>query len=210
MATKKQAPETTETTEGPDEQASDQAELGRNPAPEPSSDVPKLADKQAAAIEEAEAAAKNPPDLPEPGTTEDTAELLNTDEAKSLSPNVTVSGTKPDGKGGYELLDTVNPAVANAGILPPRVGAKPQSPSVAPEDTTQRPGKGEVLFETTADNRPFWSGNGVGQGGPLEKGQRVVLSKEEADLLVQTKAGHIVESGAPASDENAKVEGNDV
>lgn len=200
MATKKQATEATETAEGTDEQA---------PAPN-DGDVPKLADKQAAAIEEAEAAAKNPPDLPLPGTTPD-LDVISTDEATSLNPNVVVSGTKPDGSGGQVLLDVVNPAVANAGILPPRVGQKPQSPSVAPEDTTQRPGPGEVLFETTADNRPFWSGNGVGQGGPLEKGQRVVLSKEEADLLVQTKAGHIVESGPPpASDDNARPDGADV
>jgi hypothetical protein len=190
---KKQA---TETTEGTDEQAA--------PAPEPSDgDVPKLADKQAKAIEDAEAAAKNPPDLPVPGTTPD-LDVISTDEATSLNPNIVVSGTKPDGSGGQELLDVVNPAVANAGILPPRVGQKPQSPSVAPEDTTQRPGPGEVLFECTADNRPFFT------GGPMDQGSRYVLSKEEADLLTQTRAGHVVSSGAPASDENARQEGEDV
>lgn len=179
--------------------------------------VKKLAEEQAKAVEEAEKAAEvsgtgNPAlepeksNMPEPGTTPDTAEIINTDEAKTLSPNVTVSGTKPDGQGGYELLDTVDPAVANAGILPPRVGQKPQSPSIPPEDTTRQPGPGEVLFETTADNQPFWSGNGVGQGGPLAKGSKVVMSKEEADLLVQTKAGRIVSS---ASDSNAKAEGSD-
>lgn len=190
---KKQADET---TEGTDEQAA---------APGPSDgDVPKLADKQAAAIEEAEAAAASPPDLPVPGTTPD-LDVISTDEATSLNPNITVSGTKPDGSGGQRLLDTVDPAVANAGILPPRVGQKPQSPSVAPEDTSRIPGPGEVVFECTADNRPFFT------GGPMDQGSRYVLSKEEADLLVQTKAGHIVESGQPpASDDNARTDGADV
>lgn len=178
----------------------------------------KTAEVQAEAVEQAEKAAEvsgtgspaREPEkskLPQPGLTEDTAEILNTDEAKTLNPNVTVSGTKPDGQGGYVLLDTVDPAVANAALLPPRVGQKPQSPSDAPEDTSRIPGPGEVLFETTADNEPFWSGNGLGEGGPLKKGQKVVLSKEEADLLVESKAGRIVSS--EASDDNAKVEGND-
>lgn len=188
--------------------------------------VKKLAEETEKAITEAEEAAKesgtlNPalePEkskMPEPGTTGD-LDVLNTDEAKGLNPNVTVSGTKPDGAGGYTLLDTVDPAVANAGILGPKTAIKPQSPSEAPEDTAQKPGPGQVLFEVTADNEPFWSGNGVGQGGPLKKGQKVVMSKEEADLLVQTKAGNIVSSAssepAPApkaSAKNAKVEGNE-
>jgi hypothetical protein len=179
----------------------------------------KTAEVQAQAVEEAEKAAEvsgtpspvlepEKSKMPEPGLTEDTAEIINTDQAHSLNPNVTVSGTKPLGDGTYALLDTVDPAVANAALLPKGVSVKPQSPSEAPPDTTRIPGEGEVLFETTADNGPFWSGNGVGQGGPLKKGQRVVMTKEEAELLVQTKAGRIV-SSAP-SDSNAQVEGNDV
>lgn len=175
--------------------------------------VKKLKEEQAAAQDEAEAAAEtsgtlNPvlePDkvkTPIPGTTDD-LDVITTDEATSLNPNVVVSGTKPDGQGGQVLLDSVDPAVANAALLPKGVAAKPQSPSEAPQDTTRIPGEGEVLFETTADNEPFWSGNGLGEGGPLKRGQRVVLSREEADLLVETKAGKII------SDDNAKVEGND-
>jgi hypothetical protein len=175
----------------------------------------KLAEETQKDVEEAEAAAEtsgtlNPvlePDkvkTPVPGTTAD-LDVVTTDDATSLNPNVVVSGTKPDGKGGQVLLDVVDPAVANAALLPKRVAAKPSTPSAPPEDTTRVPGPGEVLFETTADNEPFWSGNGLGEGGPLKKGQRVVLSKEEADLLVETKAGHIVS----ASDDNAQVEGND-
>jgi hypothetical protein len=174
----------------------------------------KLKDEQQAAQEQAEAAAEvsgtSSPALepeksktPEPGTTDD-LDVISLDEAHSLNPNVVVSGTKPDGQGGQVLLDSVDPAVANAALLPKGSSPKPQNPSAAPEDTSRRPGKGEVLFEVTADNRPFWSGNGVGHGGPLEKGQRIVLSKEEADLLVETKAGRII-----ASDDNAQVEGND-
>lgn len=176
--------------------------------------VKKLAEETAKALDEAEAAAEesgtlNPalePEkskLPEPGTTEDTAEIINTDDAKTLSPNVTVSGTKPDGKGGYVLLDTVDPAVANAGHLPPRVHKPAENPSLPPESAGPVPGEGQVLFECTADNQPFWSGNGVGQGGPLAQGSKTVMSKEEADLLVQTKAGRIV------SADNAKAEGSD-
>jgi len=188
--------------------------------------VKKLAEEQEKSVQEAEEAAKtsgtaNPalePDksnMPEPGTTEDTAEIVNTDQAKSLSPNVTVSGTKPDGEGGYELLDTVDPAVANAALLGPKVGVKPQNPSEPPEDTASKPGEGEVLFECTADNQPFYSGNRSGTiaGGPMQKGQKYVVSKEEADLLTQTKAGHVVSSSEPppkASSKNAKVEGSDV
>lgn len=174
-----------------------------------------LKEEQAAAVEQAEAAAEESgtpsptrePDkikTPIPGTTPD-LDVISLDEAHSLNPNVVVSGTKPDGQGGQQLLDVVDPAVANAALLPKGVAVKPSSPSEPPQDTTQRPGEGQVLFETTADNQPFWSGNGVGQGGPLIKGQRVVMSKEEAELLVQTKAGRIVS----ASDSNAQVEGND-
>jgi hypothetical protein len=192
--------------------------------------VKKLKEETAKAVEEAEAAAEesgtlNPalePDkikTPLPGTTGD-LDVMTTDEATSLNPNVTVSGTKPDGQGGQVLIDTVDPAVANAALLGPNVARKPQSPSEPPENTAQQPGEGQVLFETTADNEPFWSGNGVGQGGPLKKGSKVVMSKEEADLLVQTKAGRIVSSSsspapaeaAPApkaSAKNAKVEGSD-
>jgi len=176
--------------------------------------VKKLKEEQAAAQDEAEAAAETSgtpsptrePDkvkTPVPGTTDD-LDVISTDEATSLNPNVVVSGTKPDGQGGQVLLDSVDPAVANAALLPKGVSIKPSSPSAPPEDTSRRPGPGEVLFETTADNEPFWSGHGVGEGGPLKKGQKVVMSKEEADLLVETKAGHIV-----ASDDNAQVEGND-
>ncbi len=174
-----------------------------------------LKEEQAAAQEEAEKAAETSgtpsptrePDkikTPIPGTTPD-LDVVSLDEAHSLNPNVVVSGTKPDGQGGQRLLDVVDPAVANAALLPKGVAVKPESPSEAPQDTTRVPREGEVLFEVTADNQPFWSGNGVGQGGPLNKGDKVVMTKEEADLLVQTKAGRIVS----ASDTNAQVEGND-
>jgi hypothetical protein len=191
--------------------------------------VKKLAEEQEKSVEQAEEAAKtsgtaNPalePDksnMPEPGTTPDTAQIINTDQAKSLSPNVTVSGTKPDGEGGYELLDTVDPAVANAALLGPTKAQKPQNPSEPPEDTAAKPAEGEVLFECTADNQPFYSGNRSGTitGGPMQKGQKYVMSKQEADLLTQTKAGRIASSEpepeAPppkASAKNAKVEGSD-
>jgi hypothetical protein len=185
--------------------------------------VKKLADETAKAVEEAEAAAEtsgtaNPalePDkikTPLPGTTGD-LDVVTTDEATSLNPNVTVSGTKPDGEGGQVLLDTVDPAVANAALLGPTVARKPQSPSTAPEDGGRVPKDGEVRFKVTADNQP-WS-----TSGPLRQGETVILSKEEADLLVQTKAGHI-EGGASepapaepapakASSRNAKPEGSD-
>ncbi len=169
--------------------------------------VKKLAEETEKAVKEAEEASKesgtmNPalePEkvkTPEPGTTPD-LDVINTDEAKSLSPNVVVSGTKPDGEGGQQLLDVIDPAVANAALLK-NVAIKPQNPSEPPEDTQRQPREGEVVFETTADNEPFWSGNGIGQGGPLKKGSRVIMSREEAELLVQTKAGRIV-SGSEAS-----------
>ena len=106
--------------------------------------VKKLAEETQKAVEEAEAAAEesgtaNPalePDkskMPLPGTTGD-LDVMTTDEATSLNPNVTVSGTKPDGEGGQVLLDTVDPAVANAALLGPTVARKPQSPSEPPQD----------------------------------------------------------------------------
>jgi hypothetical protein len=197
------------------EDSAETAEAGEEKSP---GEEKSLAEENAKAVEEAEAAAEvsgtpSPTREPEkvrtpiPGTTPD-LDVISLDEAHSLNPNVVVSGTKSDGQGGQVLLDVVDPAVANAALLPKGVSVKPQSPSEAPPDTTRIPGEGEVLFETTADNEPFWSGNGVGQGGPLKKGQRVVMTKEEAELLVQTKAGRIV-SSAP-SDSNAQVEGNDV
>jgi hypothetical protein len=128
----------------------------------------------------------------EPGKTPDTQDLLNSDGAKSLSPNITVSGTVPDGEGGQRLLDTVDPAVANAGILPPKLHEPPKDPSLPPEDTARVPGDGEVTFECTADNQPFWTGTVTVAGGPMKKGERYIMSKEEAELLTQTKAGHIV------------------
>jgi hypothetical protein len=182
--------------------------------------VKKLAEETAKAVEEAEEAAKssgtlNPalePDkikTPLPGTTGD-LDVVTTDEATSLNPNVTVSGTKPDGAGGQVLIDTVDPAVANAGILGPKTHIKPQSPSEPPEDAGRVPQEGEVRFKVTADNEP-WATT-----GPLKKDTVVILSREEADLLVQTKAGHI-EGGssepapapAKATSRNAKPEGSD-
>lgn len=133
--------------------------------------------------------------MPEPGTTDD-LDVISTDDAHSLNPNIVQSGTKPDGQGGQQLLDSVDPAVANAALLPKAVAVKPQSPSIAPEQNAPGPDDGQVLFKVTADNEPFYS------GGVLKKGQSYVMSKEEADLLVQLKAGQI-ETG------NAKVEGND-
>lgn len=180
--------------------------------------VKKLAEETAKAVEEAEAAAEtsgtaNPalePDkikTPLPGTTGD-LDVVTTDEATSLNPNVTVSGTKPDGEGGQQLLDTVDPAVANAALLGATVARKPQSPSLAPEDGGRVPKEGEVRFKVTADNEP-WATT-----GPLRQGETVILSREEAELLVATKAGHI-EGGASepapakASSRNAKPEGSD-
>jgi len=181
------------------------------PAGESGEELPKLADEQAKAVEEAEAAAEESgtpsptrePDkvkTPIPGTTGD-LDVVSTDDATSLNPNVVVSGTKPDGKGGQELLAEVDPAVANAALLGPAKARKPESPSIAPETTAAPPKEGEVRFRVTADNEPFAS------TGPLKKGEVVTLSKEEAELLVQLKAGTI-EGGA--SDSNAKPEGSDV
>ena len=181
--------------------------------------VKKLAEEQAKAVEEAEEAAKTSPtgsptrepekvNTPIPGTTPD-LDVVSTDQATSLNPNVVVSGTKPDGEGGQVLLDVVDPAVANAALLPPRVGQKPQNPSEAPEDTTRIPGPGEVRFRVSADNEPWYT------GGVLKKDQVYVMSREEAELLVQTKAGQIEgsapaeEKPAKASAKNAKVEGTD-
>jgi hypothetical protein len=179
--------------------------------------VKKLKEEQAAAVEQAEAAAEesgtlNPalePDkikTPLPGTTGD-LDVVTTDEATSLNPNVTVSGTKPDGEGGQTLLDTVDPAVANAGLLGPKTAVKPQNPSLPPEQTEAPPAEGQVRFRVTADNEPWYS------GGILKKDQVYTMSKEEADLLTQTKAGNI-EGGASeqapkASAKNAKAEGSE-
>lgn len=182
--------------------------------------VKKLKEETAKAVEEAEAAAEesgtlNPalePDkikTPLPGTTGD-LDVMTTDEATSLNPNVTVSGTKPDGQGGQQLLDTVDPAVANAALLGPNVARKPQSPSEPPQDAGRVPKEGEVRFRVTADNEPWYS------GGPLKKDQTYIMSREEAELLTQTKAGNI-EGGSSeppppppkASTKNAKPEGAD-
>lgn len=171
------------------------------PAPETETtpDVPVLADEQAKAVEDAEAAAESPPDLPTPGTTDD-LDVVSTDEATSLNPNKVVSGTKPDGKGGQVLLDVVDPAVANAALLPTKTPVKPESPSDAPEETSAAPGDGQVLFECTADNKPFC------EHGPMDKGARYVISQEEADILTKLNAGHVV---GGASDSNARVDGSD-
>lgn len=170
----------------------------------------KTADVQAEALEQAEQAAEvsgtghpvlepEKSKLPEPGLTEDTAEIINTTEAHSLNPNVTVSGTKAVGDGTYELLDTVDPAVANAALLPPRVAKKPENPSLPPEQADAPLPEGQVRFHVTADNEPFYS------GGKLKQGQTYLVTKEEAEILTRTNAGH-VEGG---SDDNAKVEGSD-
>lgn len=177
--------------------------------------VKKLKEETAAAVEQAEAAAEesgtaNPalePDkvkTPLPGTTPD-LDVMTTDHATSLNPNVVVSGTKPDGEGGQQLLDVVDPAVANAALLGPTAARKPQSPSEPPADAGRVPKEGEVRFKVTADNEPWYS------GGILKKDQVYTMSKEEADLLVQTKAGNI-EGGASepkASAKNAKAEGSE-
>lgn len=143
--------------------------------------------------------------MPEPGTTPD-LDVVTTDDATSLNPNIVQSGTKPDGQGGQQLLDVVDPAVANAALLPKAVSVKPESPSTAPEQTEAAPREGEVRFKVTADNEPFYS------GGPLKKGETVTMSKEEAELLVSLKAGSIEGGGSapPPSDGNAKREGSDV
>lgn len=185
--------------------------------------VKKLAEETQKAVEEAEEAAKssgtlNPalePDkikTPLPGTTPD-LDVMTTDEATSLNPNVVVSGTKPDGEGGQVLLDVVDPAVANAGILGPKTAIKPQAPSEAPEDAGRVPKEGEVRFKCTADNEPWYS------GGAMKKDQTYIMPREEAELLVGTKAGNIEggssapppaeEKPAKASSRNAKPEGSD-
>jgi hypothetical protein len=173
--------------------------------------VKKLAEEQEKAVAEAEAAAEtsgtaNPALEPEkvntplPGTTGD-LDVVTTDQATSLNPNVVVSGTKPDGEGGQVLLDVVDPSVANAALLGPTVARKPQSPSEAPENGGRVPREGEVRFKVTADNEPWYS------GGALKKDQVYVMSREEAELLVGTKAGNI-EGGssepAPAPKASAK------
>lgn len=165
----------------------------------------KLKDETAKSIEDAEQAAKdtgtgNPvlnPELsnmPEPGTTGD-LDVVTTDEATSLNPNVTLSGTKPDGKGGQVLLDTVDPSVANAALLKDTPRPDPVSPADAPEDSAGTPGDGEVLFRCTADNGVFYT------GGKMAAGCSYVMSRSEADTLVKLKAGRI-ETG------NAKTEGS--
>jgi hypothetical protein len=169
----------------------------------------KLKEEQAKAIGEAEKSAEetgtgNPAlapetsNVPEPGTTPD-LDVLNTDDAKSLNPNITVSGTKPDGQGGYELLDTVDPAVANAALIPDTAPPPPKSPAKAPEQTGPAPAEGEVVFLCTADNRPFFT------GGEMRRGERYTMKREEAELLVSLNAGQI-EGG---SDSNAKPEGSE-
>lgn len=127
---------------------------------------------------------------PTPGTTPD-LDVMVTDDAQSLNPNIVQSGTKPDGEGGQVLLDVVDPAVANAALLPRAVSVKPQSPSDAPEQGAPSIDDGQVLFRVTADNEPFYS------GGPLKKGQSYVMDKEEADLLVGLNAGQIETGNTP-------------
>lgn len=173
----------------------------------------KLKEEQAKAQDQAEAAAEesgtptpylNPEKAktPEPGTTPD-LDVVSTDDAHSLNPNVVQSGTKPDGEGGQVLLDVVDPAVANAALLPRGVSVKPESPSDVPEQNGPALKEGEVRFKVTADNEPFAS------TGPLKKGEVVTLSREEAELLVQLKAGTIEGGSQTASDSNAKVDGAD-
>lgn len=170
----------------------------------------KLKEEQEKAVDEAQASAEelgtgNPvlapetSNVPEPGTTPD-LDVLNTDDATSLNPNVVVSGTKPDGQGGYELLDVVDPAVANAALIPDTAPPAPKSPAKAPEQTGAAPAEGEVLFKCTADNRPFFS------GGEMRQGSSYVMSREEAELLVSLNAGQIEQGNA----DNAKSEGSDV
>lgn len=174
----------------------------------------KIADEERKAIEETEAAAEESgtatPALepeksnrPEPGTTGD-LDVLNTDDAKGINPNVVQSGTKPDGQGGQVLLDEVDPAVANAALLPDVKPVVPQSPSLAPEPASARPQEGEVRFRCDADNQPWYS------GGPMQKGETYIMSREDADVLTGLKAGQIVGDAPPASDSNAKVDGSDV
>lgn len=171
----------------------------------------KLKEEQAKALDEAKASAEetgtgNPalaPEtstVPEPGTTGD-LDVLNMDEAHGLNPNITLSGTKSDGQGGQVLLDSVDPSVANAALIPDTAPPEPKNPSKPVEQGPPKPAEGEVLFECTADNRPFYS------GGPMTAGERYVMSKEEGDVLVSLSAGKIVGTAAPASDSNAATEG---
>lgn len=175
----------------------------------------KLKEEQAKAVEEAKASAEetgtgNPVIAPEtnsaptPGTTGD-LDVLSTDDATSLNPNVVVSGTKPDGQGGYRLLDEVDPAVANAALIPDTAPPEPKSPAKAPEQTGPAPAEGQVRFKCTADNRPFYS------GGEMKQGETYVMSREEAELLAQLNAGSIEGGGSapPPSDSNAKSEGSE-
>lgn len=154
-----------------------------------------LAEETAKSVEEAEQAAEtsgtpSPTREPEkaktpiPGTTPD-LDVISLDEAHSLNPNVVTSGTKPDGQGGQVLLDVVDPAVANAALLPKAVAVKPESPATAPERTEAPPAEGQVRFRVTADNEPFYS------GGPLKKGAVVTMGREEAEVLVGLNAGTI-------------------
>jgi hypothetical protein len=173
----------------------------------------KLKEEQAKAVDEAKASADelgtgNPvlapetSNVPEPGTTSSDpgeVDVVNTDDAKSLQPNVTVSGTKPDGQGGQVLLDTVDPAVANAALIPDTAPPEPKSPAKAPEQTGPKAAEGEVLFRCTADNGPFFS------GGEMKANQSYVMPREEAELLASLNAGQI-EGG---SDSNAVQEGSD-
>jgi len=173
----------------------------------------KLKEEQAKAVDEAQASAKetgtgNPalaPEtstVPEPGTTSsnpDEVDVVNTDDAKSLQPNITVSGTKPDGEGGQVLLDTVDPSVANAALIPDTSPPEPKNPAKAPEQSGPKPAEGEVLFKVSADNQPFYS------GGVLRKDQSYVMSREEAELLVQLGAGQIETGNA----DNARIEGSE-
>jgi hypothetical protein len=174
----------------------------------------KLADEQTKAVEQAETAAEESgtpsptrePDkvkTPIPGTTED-LDVVSTDDATSLNPNVVVSGTKPDGKGGQQLLDVVDPAVANAALIAKPVNVKPETSSEAPEAAGAPVGEGDVKFRCTVDNEPFY------HGGPMKKDQVYTMSKEEADVLTGLKAGQVETGSPPPSDDNAKVDGSDV
>lgn len=173
----------------------------------------KLKEEQQKAVEDAQAAAESAPvnpvadpeqsDRPEPGTTGD-LDVLNTDDAKGINPNIVLSGTKPDGSGGQVLLDEVDPAVANRALIPDAAAPVPQSPSLAPEQDGPLPAAGEVRFKCTADNQPFYA------GGPMLKGHEYIMTKEEADTLSQLKAGHVVGKAEPARDDNAAADGADV
>lgn len=186
---------------------------GESPEPQAQEAPLKLKEETQKSVEEAEAAAETSgtpspvrePDkvkTPIPGTTPD-LDVVSTDDATSLNPNVVTSGTKPDGRGGQELLSLVDPAVANAALLPRGVAVKPENPSTPPEQNGPALKEGEVRFKVTADNEPFYS------GGVLKKDAVVTMSREEAELLTQLKAGAIEGGSQPASDDNAKVDGAD-